>query len=110
MTRPTSLKVSSVDRKGGWLLIFFFFFFFLGDRLAFHTRPVRDGQNLPNGDVLPATPNRLVLFMIASPGPERDTCNHLHCCQHRHPGPDHGKGPARPSCGGLSRVPRMGPR
>jgi hypothetical protein len=30
----------------------------------------------------------------------------LHCCQQRHPGPEHGNGPARPSCGPLSQVPR----
>jgi hypothetical protein len=104
MTRRTGLKDSSVDRKVG-----------VAVDLLLPERPPKVPhvicpqfvRILPTGDVLPPPASAMVSFMITSAGPARDTCDHLRCCQHRHPGPEHGNGPARPSCGRLSHVPRV---
>jgi hypothetical protein len=73
MTRRTGLKGSSVDRKAGWLLIFFF----LRDRRRFRTRSVRNCADSSDWRCHAShpQPSEMVLFMITSPGPARNTCD-----------------------------------
>ena len=106
MTRRTGLKGSSVDRKGGVLLIFFF----LRDRLRFRTRSVRNLCRLFRLAMSCQPPATLGIGVVH---------DHIAWASTRHlrslallsasaSRTEHGNGPARPSCGRLSQVPRVG--
>jgi hypothetical protein len=82
MTRRTGLKGSSVDRKVG-----------VAVDLLLPERPhAICPQFVQTSDWrCPASHPQLsemVSFMITSPGPARDTCDHLRCCHHRHDAKD----------------------